>query len=485
MIEHIAIALGLGLTVWFTTHGRIGAISWTSTRALFVIVTIAASLCVVAALFVLARSWASNAAEGGLLGGGLFVMSILPLVHGLTAPNVLYGPNHAVMTSAYLALPVALVCLLPLLVPSNAIARAIGRRWKTWVSSWMLIATGLAAFLLIAPNVLRIPSRSSAVNLVVVGVCLIATLGVSLRELRLFAISERPANLMAAQALVYLALTSLVWLGDGPFSIGFWFVHALDITGVFAGCYAVWKGYRVDGRIADVVAPITARDPLRALELGLAPVVHRFVEALERKDRITRDHVIRVGETAMRVGEQLNLAPRQLRDLGIAAMLHDVGKLQTPSEILNKPGRLDADEFEIMKRHVSDGAEMLANVASLVGATRLVRAHHERIDGNGYPDRLRGDEIPIGARIISVCDAFDAMVHTRQYRVGMGIDKAAAILREHSGSQWDPAVVTALLALAPADESVLVFDGVGRSAASCGCEDALPESVRELLVPVG
>jgi HD-GYP domain-containing protein (c-di-GMP phosphodiesterase class II) len=119
----------------------------------------------------------------------------------------------------------------------------------------------------------------------------------------------------------------------------------------------------------------------------------------------------------------------------------------------------------------------------------IVRGHHERIDGNGYPDSLRGDEIPLAARIVSVCDAYDAMANTRQYREGMGQDKAIAILREHSGSQWDPSVVEALVTFVksqPLDTSPL--DAVGRNPlatgqtlapheAFCGCIDAMPKEL--------
>ena len=209
-------------------------------------------------------------------------------------------------------------------------------------------------------------------------------------------------------------------------------------------------------------------------------MVHRFVAALEAKDPITRDHVVRTAILAMRVGDSIGLPPRRLRSLGLAALLHDVGKLDTPDEVLNKQGRLTPDEYRVIQRHTVDGYDLVAAVPSLAAIAPLVRGHHERVDGDGYPDGLRGQEIPIEARIIAACDAFDAMAHSRQYREGMGHERATAVLREHAGSQWDSSVVDLIVALAPALLDSLHLSGVGRTIA-CDCADALPESVQRQL----
>jgi HD-GYP domain-containing protein (c-di-GMP phosphodiesterase class II) len=202
---------------------------------------------------------------------------------------------------------------------------------------------------------------------------------------------------------------------------------------------------------------------------------------LERKDEVTRDHVARTAELAMNVGVDLGLGPDDLHTLGLGALLHDIGKLSIDNSILKKPGGLSDEEFAMMKRHTVLGETLVSSVPTLRLIAPIVRAHHERIDGRGYPDRLAGDQIPLLARIVSVCDSYDAMSNTRQYRTGMEQEKVFSILREHAGSQWDERVVSALIARVkrqPATNNALNKVGrdvLGRLETShdelCGCID--------------
>ena len=227
-----------------------------------------------------------------------------------------------------------------------------------------------------------------------------------------------------------------------------------------------------------------------ALELGLTPVVHRFIAALERKDMVTRDHVVRVGELAMRVGVRADLAPERIHALGLGALLHDVGKLDAPPDILQKAGPLTDEEFDLMKHHTVRGAEMMSSSPLLAGAAPFVRWHHERGDGDGYPDGIDDEEIPLEVAIISVCDAWDAMTFTRPYRPGMDHGRALGILLEGAGSQWSPAAV-GLLARELEENGPIetpLYDGIGRGGPpamgpgeddlTAVCPDALPAGVR-------
>ena len=199
---------------------------------------------------------------------------------------------------------------------------------------------------------------------------------------------------------------------------------------------------------------------------------------------------MRTGELAIRVGERMRLPARDLRSLGLAAMLHDIGKLNTPDSILMKPDSLTSDEYDIIKLHPSDGEQMLAAEPSLAEAAPIVRSHHERMDGAGYPDGLVGDQIPLASRIIAVCDALDAMTHDRPYRKAMPVGVAFAILREHAGSQWDQDVVTKVMATLPAMAPANTLAQVGRQHAAAGGTDVdidvskVPDDLREILAEV-
>jgi HD-GYP domain-containing protein (c-di-GMP phosphodiesterase class II) len=169
-------------------------------------------------------------------------------------------------------------------------------------------------------------------------------------------------------------------------------------------------------------------------------------DMLEADDAYTGgEHSQGVVALSLAVGEELGLDGTPLRNLEFGALLHDVGKILVPNEIINKPGKLTDEEFEIVKRHPVDGQRMLDRIG---GALRdvglIVRSHHERWDGRGYPDGLAGDEIPLGARIICACDAFSAMTTDRSYRRAMSVEVALDELRRCAGSQFDVQVVDAL-----------------------------------------
>jgi diguanylate cyclase (GGDEF)-like protein len=154
-------------------------------------------------------------------------------------------------------------------------------------------------------------------------------------------------------------------------------------------------------------------------------------------------HVDAVTVLAEDIARRLGLAPHLIEQVRDAAQLHDIGKIAIPDAILNKPGPLDADEWTFMRRHTIIGERIVSAAPALAEVALLVRSSHERHDGGGYPDRLAGDAIPIGARIISVCDAFDAMTADRSYRVAMTPQDALAELRRCAGTQFDPRVVEA------------------------------------------
>jgi HD-GYP domain-containing protein (c-di-GMP phosphodiesterase class II) len=169
-------------------------------------------------------------------------------------------------------------------------------------------------------------------------------------------------------------------------------------------------------------------------------------DVVEADDNYTAYHCRSVVELATAVGQELKLKPDDLQELEIAALLHDVGKIAIPKEILNKPARLTEAEFELMKTHTLEGQALLDRIGGrLARVGTIVRSCHERWDGRGYPDGLLGEEIPLAARIVFCCDAYSAMTTNRPYRKAMARVEALAELRENAGSQFEPRVVDALV----------------------------------------
>lgn len=172
--------------------------------------------------------------------------------------------------------------------------------------------------------------------------------------------------------------------------------------------------------------------------------VSALSQAIDAKDGFTRGHADRVSRIAGAIAREMRLREHEIEQIELAGLLHDIGKIGVEDRILMKPSRLDEDETQLMRRHPEYGAAILEPSAALRPLAPLVLAHHENYDGTGYPQGLKGEAIPIGARIIIVADAYEAMTSDRIYRKALGHERAMEQLDKHSGTQFDPAVVRAL-----------------------------------------
>ncbi|HZO37001.1 MAG TPA: HD-GYP domain-containing protein [Solirubrobacteraceae bacterium] len=181
------------------------------------------------------------------------------------------------------------------------------------------------------------------------------------------------------------------------------------------------------------------------LEQAFTTTLTVLCSAVEANDAYTAAHEQDVATLAIAVATELQLEPVVQRAVQYAALTHDLGKIAVPSQILNKQGPLDPAEWEIMRGHAAIGSELLRQIPFFADVHPMVRSHHERWDGGGYPDGLAGEQIPIGARILTACDAYNAMITRRPYRADLDHSIAIAELRANAGSQFDPQVVEALL----------------------------------------
>jgi diguanylate cyclase (GGDEF)-like protein/putative nucleotidyltransferase with HDIG domain len=243
-----------------------------------------------------------------------------------------------------------------------------------------------------------------------------------------------------ASALLYLAMQN------------FGLIYVLLSVPVIGATFATYKIYfeRINEH---------SRETQELARLHLA-TVEALATAIDAKDQTTHCHVRRVQLYAARMGEILNLTHSEIEALRAGAMLHDIGKLAVPDHILNKPGKLTTAEFERMKVHTVVGAQILERIDYPYPIVPIVRSHHERWDGLGYPDGLRGEEIPWTARIFAVVDCFDSVREDRPYRRGMTVDEASAMLLRGAGTHFDPKVVELFLKHLPEFEAEVVERGL-------------------------
>lgn len=203
--------------------------------------------------------------------------------------------------------------------------------------------------------------------------------------------------------------------------------------------YAVYRSYAA--KVAQMEERRTHLEETEALHLR---TIEGLAMAIEAKDENTHEHLFRVRDYVTDIAGVMGLDELQKKALQTAAFLHDIGKLAVPEHIINKPGKLTPEEFEKMKIHPVVGADILERVRFPYPVVPIVRSHHERWDGKGYPDGLEGEAIPIGARVLSVVDCFDALASDRPYRRAMPMSKAMEIVKSMSGTQFDPAIVEVL-----------------------------------------
>jgi HD-GYP domain-containing protein (c-di-GMP phosphodiesterase class II) len=254
---------------------------------------------------------------------------------------------------------------------------------------------------------------------------------------------------------------AIIWGGSAHLS--WWLYH-----GLYAVAFGVlFTGWAIEvkraGTLRAIADALSMRDALAQLNRGLEAPILKLVDAVEAKDQETFGHVRRVSGSALAVGTRLSLSPSALRMLALSAEMHDVGKISIPSSILAKPGPLTADEYAVVQTHTRRGYEIAEQVKALRELSNVIRSHHERYDGTGYPDGLKGDAIPLFSRIICVADSYDAMTSKRPYRDGRPHAEAIAEIMAKRGQQFDPQCVDAFVSVfeepgsRQADEAVAAY----------------------------
>ncbi|HEV2791923.1 MAG TPA: HD-GYP domain-containing protein, partial [Solirubrobacterales bacterium] len=351
-------------------------------------------------------------------------------------------PTQAVFVPMLFAVPVAVVPLLTMLALVLGMVPAVAR--GRIAPSWMLTAPGNSWFALGPALVLALAgdlSPDSRVGILVLALAAqfaVDFVAAAVRD-RLFGDAPPLDELAREVAPIYAIDVALSSLG---------LVVALAV----AHGYGSWPVILIAPLF--VVLRVFSRERQERLEQlaelndayqGTALLLGDVVEA---DDSYTGAHSKSVVRLSLDVAAALGLSSAQTRNVEFGALLHDVGKLAVPNEIINKPGKLNEREWEIVKTHTIEGQKMLARIGGFMAEIGvIVRASHEHWDGSGYPDGLRGEEIPVEARIVCACDAFNAMTTTRSYRRAMRPRDAVAEMERCAGTQFDPRVVEALLAV--------------------------------------
>jgi hypothetical protein len=217
------------------------------------------------------------------------------------------------------------------------------------------------------------------------------------------------------------------------------------LLGILAALAAVQQAWSLVLWVLPICIVYRSFKHAKEMHDGTSKLLESMADAVDLRDPYTGGHSRRVTEFTLCILHEMSVIGPEVDLIRSAARVHDIGKIGIPDQILNKPGRLNDEEKLIMDSHPVRGAELLARYTDFARGMDIVRHHHERWDGQGYPDGLKGLDIPFGARVVAVADSFDAMTSDRPYRAGMPINKAAQIIHEGRGQQWEPVIVDAFL----------------------------------------
>lgn len=372
--------------------------------------------------------------------------------HGLATPDTIHaGINAAVGTSAVLSMMSAAIFITLSLAPlprsviewtsrhAVVIAVVYGAALVTYVGSVALDPTSFVASL---PGewVNEYGIAAKVVN-AVAGILLTYA---AYRYFVAYQLSRLPEQLVACTAIAFLAEAQVPMALGEPWTVPWWLYHAL----IFASCGLLVGGWGWEfvrsGKLSVLTESLLIHEGLTRMARGYPDALNSLNQQLEAHDPYTLGHTTRVAEIALGMAEALRLSPSKQRQVTLVAQLHDIGKLGTPHHILNNPGPLDDDEFAEMRTHTHRGGEIIASYPDLAMVSAAVRAHHERYDGQGYPDGIEGRMIPIEARLVAVADVYDALTSDRPYRAAWAPERALAHIVAESGHQFDPAMVGAL-----------------------------------------
>jgi HD-GYP domain-containing protein (c-di-GMP phosphodiesterase class II) len=379
-----------------------------------------------------------------VVGGGFAVMASLLAVHGFTTPGVLIGNNGLIDVSGALTLPVGGCVMALSALPQFASARAIPRVLAVEIA----LAAGIVVASVVGgidPAIVpSVPAPKSAPAVALFAVGLVVYGALAIRATNTFLLTRRAADFAVVAGIVLLACSLYGALFLSFMDLGWWLGHIFEMAGILVVGGSLVFDLRRGRRSRALVGDLRAAELVASEEAYLGARVRALTVRLAAKDVSTEEHTRRVATLAVQIGENLGLSPSRLRSLAIGGLLHDIGKLAVPLQVLNKPGKLTDEEFDTIKRHPGDGRKLLEELGGFPEPVRgLVSDHHERLDGSGYPRGLTGQELSVETRILAVVDVYDALVSDRVYRAAWSPDRAFALLEDEAHA-YDRTVVAAL-----------------------------------------
>lgn len=366
------------------------------------------------------------------------------LCHGFS-PMLGTGDSAQHFIFAQLALLLSSFWLwLSSLSADHRLVRWLGKHRKALMPVWcvLLVLIGLLILLVADDSFKQFLYSRNGARLTTFFILLFNTWTVY-RHLITYMASRFSIQLAIVYGTGWMNTAQVILFTLAPEALNWWMFHGLLFLAMLVMMIVLVLEYRHTESLTASVKRLYRADPDRWIQTYMTPSVSELVKQTETKDAYTAGHNYRVTVYALKLGEEMGLSSTQLKSIALGGLVHDVGKLYIPDYVLNKPDKLTQDERKLIERHPVDGYNLCKQVGFMVEELAIIRSHHEKWDGTGYPDRLEGEAIPLVARVTAVADVYDALTSSRSYRKAMTHEKAMSIIKEESGSHFDPRCVEA------------------------------------------
>ena len=380
-------------------------------------------------------------------------------VHGLATPHLLVHTTRLASITSPLSVLLASIWLWLSTLPSDHkimqfFAGLRNRIVLVWTA--ILAVFGIAA-LLLDEWIESVPLRQTQWNVLTASAVILFSCVSAWRYFQAYRYSRFPLQIAVVYGCALMAASIIVMVVGELWRLSWWLYHFLLLAAVIVMVVGLLRQHAGIRPFPAALRALFTTDPVERVTSSLSPGVRALIQATESRDPYTAGHNFRVTLYALKIGEELGLSPDQMRALARGTIVHDVGKIRIPDAILNKPGKLTPEERAVIEQHPMVGYEICRLLGFMKEELDIIRFHHERWDGTGYPEGLAGEQIPLLARVVAVADVYDALTSNRAYRPACTHEETLELIRKGRGTHFDPRCVDAWLRICAREPKVYEY----------------------------
>lgn len=370
-------------------------------------------------------------------------------IHGLSTPNFLIHASHLPAISASLSVLFASFWLLLSSLPSDhKIVIFLSKGQNFLVPAWTILLFIFGLIGMRFPGIVDfIPLNENPLKGIVAAITLLFNVMAIYRYYQSYRFTRFPLQLHIIYSSCWFIVAQVIMVLGDLWQLSWWLYHFLLLASTISMIIGLIRHNNGNKSIVLAMKALFTTDPIEKITSSLSPSVKALILATETRDSYTSGHNFRVTMYAINLAKELRVGPEQLRALAQGTIVHDVGKINVPDAILNKPGSLTREERSIIEQHPAKGYEMCKTLGFMMDELGIIRSHHERWDGTGYPDQLKAEEIPLLARIVAVADVYDALTSNRAYRKAWSHQEVIQLLIEGRNTHFDERCVDAWIRL--------------------------------------